>query len=55
MVYVYRCSKCGRVIEKKIPLSESANTQFCECGNILQKIITQCNFILLGKGWGKDG
>jgi len=55
MTYVYKCSSCGKVIEKRVPLSEANSVQICECGNVLQKIITQCNFILLGKGWGKDG
>lgn len=55
MIYVYRCPFCGTTEERELPMADSCKIQLCAvCGRVLQKVITQCNFILTGKGWGKD-
>lgn len=55
MIYIYRCSKCNSQVEIELPISQCHELQFCDsCNCVLQKVITECNFILKGKGWGKD-
>ncbi|MEA3378488.1 MAG: zinc ribbon domain-containing protein [Nanoarchaeota archaeon] len=57
-IYEYKCPKCKRVYELLIYLKEKDNPQFCtECGNLLEKIISQSNFKLKkgGSGWSDNG
>jgi predicted nucleic acid-binding Zn ribbon protein len=39
MLYLYRC-KCGKTVEIIKPHQESGRTEYCECGNMLQRIYT---------------
>lgn len=53
-IYEYRCPKCDEVIEMFQHVDEDA--PFCKnCGTELEKIISNCSFVLVGSGWERDG
>lgn len=52
-IYTFECSKCGKIIEKLVPMGTDSIK--CECGADTKKIPSLSNFQLLGGGWYKDG
>jgi putative FmdB family regulatory protein len=54
MIYIYRCRECEKEIEIKVPVNHEA-PKCEECDKVMVKKITPTNFILVGKGWAKDG
>jgi putative FmdB family regulatory protein len=54
LIYVYRCRECEKEIEVKAKVSDPAPA--CEeCDKPMVRKIVATNFILVGKGWAKDG
>ena len=54
MIYEYSCKKCGILeVEQKI-IDEPL--RFCpQCKKPVSRLISRTNFVLIGKGWSKDG
>ena len=50
-IYEYRCTACGRVVEKWQKISDASFTQCPACGGSLTKLISNCAFHLKGSGW----
>jgi len=60
MRYEYRCSKCSRLQEFDVPLSQEGEFEplCCEAGcdgKPMARVISATSFALKGKGWAKDG
>lgn len=58
MIYVWRCTACGKQHETERPMKDShvPPDQPCECGeDKFEKLVSKSNFILLGSGWYRDG
>jgi putative FmdB family regulatory protein len=54
MIYVFRCRECEKEIEVQQKVSDPAPS--CDkCSTTMVKKIVASNFILVGKGWAKDG
>jgi len=54
MIYCYRCRECGKEIEVRAKVADPA-PECSECEKPMVKKIVASNFILVGKGWYKDG
>lgn len=39
-LYTYKCSQCRKSLDRIVPLKEYDSLQYCDCGDLLQKIIT---------------
>ena len=52
-IYEYKCSKCNKVFERIISLSNSDKDVFCDCSPKAEakKIISAPSFRLNGSGW----
>ena len=37
MIYCYRCPSCGRLFERRLPMSECDSEQRCECGAVARR------------------
>ena len=46
MIYDYRCTKCQKVTEKSLKLSELDKKITCECGGECTRVILSVNFSL---------
>ena len=51
-IYEFECSKCGKILEEIMKISDPAPTT-CECGSEgpLVKIVSPTSFVLKGSGW----
>jgi len=53
--YTYKCKPCDIVVEQIHGMKEDPNVLCGECGDPMDKIITNCNYVLKGSGWvGRD-
>lgn len=52
MLFDFQCQHCGKVEER---LVRSGDTQQCECGYVMKKLVTGTSFSLKGNGWERDG
>jgi putative FmdB family regulatory protein len=50
-IYEYRCTACGRVVEKWQKISDLPLALCPACGGSLTKLISNCAFHLKGGGW----
>jgi putative FmdB family regulatory protein len=53
--YLYECSSCKKKKELFQKISEKEAPACDKCGEIMTQTLGKCNFVLKGKGWGKDG
>ena len=52
-IYEYKCTKCDKVFERIISVSDSSKAVFCDCSPKAKakKIISAPSFRLEGSGW----
>jgi len=46
-IYVYRCLKCGREIEKVRPIPARDKPVLCQCGGVCRRVITAPRTIII--------
>ena len=52
-IYDFKCSKCGDVFERIIPMDAEARCG--ACGIVAEKMVGGSAFVLSGGGWYNDG
>jgi putative FmdB family regulatory protein len=52
-IYLYKCLKCGNIIEVRHKMSEKPEIKCPTCNELMEKKISKFNFILKGKGFYK--
>lgn len=59
MLYCWQCKKCGCEIEvsRKVDDRDTPPEERCECGerDFVRLVTGGTGFMLLGKGWFRDG
>ena len=50
-LYDFGCDSCGGSVELSVPMAERDEEQRCECGAVLNRLISGGGFILIGGGW----
>jgi putative FmdB family regulatory protein len=54
-IYEYRCSNCGRTVEKLESFDSPGPKECIVCHHEdMKKVISSTSFILKGNGWYKD-
>ncbi len=56
MRYLYKCDGCKKTREVDHKMSEcDTHIEKCECGMNMGRVIVNGSFLLLGRGWFRDG
>ena len=53
-IYEYQCKTCGAVVEEVHHIKDFPREVPCpslDCGNVAEKVISNCTFRLRGMGW----
>lgn len=54
-IYEYRCQKCLHEFERLQKMSDEPVQECPECGNPVDRLVSNTSFALKGGGWYKDG
>lgn len=52
--YDYKCFKCNISVEHHRSINDESPVLCGICGQHMQRLISGCNFVLKGGGWGRD-
>jgi putative FmdB family regulatory protein len=52
--YTYKCKNCDLSIDEIHSIKEDPEILCGNCGTRMERIISGCNFVLKGGGWGRD-
>ncbi len=44
MIYAFKCEVCKGEIERSLPIHNSGEPQYCECGWLLKRVFTPLTF-----------
>lgn len=54
-IYEYRCTKCHKTFEKFQKITDDPLSKCPDCGDRVERLISQTSFSLKGGGWYKNG